>query len=608
MQTLYLRLTCSIVLFIQFEKGDFMDINSIDFLALSIHNNKGVYALLLGSGISRAAGIMTGWEITVDLIEQLATLDGENTNFDPCEWYKKKYKKEPNYNIILGDLAKTDYERSTLVKKYFESSEDNDKTLFAKPTQAHKAIARLIKKGYFRIVITTNFDRLLESALAEVNIVPTVISTEDQIKGAMPLIHSSYTILKVNGDYMDTRIKNTQDELKEYSEEMNDYIDRVLDEFGLIVCGWSGEYDEALRNCIFRTKNRRFSCYWVQKGLLSKPAEELIGSRKYETIDIKDADSFFTNLEEKINSLEDLKMKKNPLSIDMACATMKRLLPDTQNTIRINDLVLDTAKELFHKNKNLDCSCSYSDNQIKETIIQLENTITPLIHLLTIGCYWGGQLYEKVWIDCFKLILNMNTYSFPSKSDLHNDIWFFILKYPALLLMYTIAISCIKSECYGLLYKILNTVKTKSYFDSTLVAASSFLFPDYINRYELFSTTLGLGKTYPVSQRVSEVLKEPIFQIVHNKYEYTTLFNKAEYFITVNSCYEHPSDFFTPGFQITEPSNIKKIENIFDYEWGQKDEWAAIKAGFFGNSFNNFQTCNNNLKNLIISSSTYNRI
>ncbi len=38
-------------------------IEPIVSLAFSLHANKGVYALLLGSGVSRSAGIPTGWEV-----------------------------------------------------------------------------------------------------------------------------------------------------------------------------------------------------------------------------------------------------------------------------------------------------------------------------------------------------------------------------------------------------------------------------------------------------------------------------------------------------------------------------------------------------------------
>jgi NAD-dependent SIR2 family protein deacetylase len=33
------------------------------------------------------------------------------------------------------------------------------------PTAAHRAIAALVRSGYIRVLITTNFDRLLEESL-----------------------------------------------------------------------------------------------------------------------------------------------------------------------------------------------------------------------------------------------------------------------------------------------------------------------------------------------------------------------------------------------------------------------------------------------------------
>ncbi len=45
-------------------------------LAFALHNAKSAYALLLGSGVSRAAGIPTGWEIVIDLTRGLAAAEG----------------------------------------------------------------------------------------------------------------------------------------------------------------------------------------------------------------------------------------------------------------------------------------------------------------------------------------------------------------------------------------------------------------------------------------------------------------------------------------------------------------------------------------------------
>jgi len=45
-------------------------------IAFSVYENKGVFAVLLGSGLSRAAEIPTGWEITLDLIRRVALAQG----------------------------------------------------------------------------------------------------------------------------------------------------------------------------------------------------------------------------------------------------------------------------------------------------------------------------------------------------------------------------------------------------------------------------------------------------------------------------------------------------------------------------------------------------
>ncbi len=63
----------------------------LNSLTFSMHHNQSVYAVLLGSGISRAAGILTGWEITLDLVSQLAKLSGSDVQ-DLEKWYSETYK------------------------------------------------------------------------------------------------------------------------------------------------------------------------------------------------------------------------------------------------------------------------------------------------------------------------------------------------------------------------------------------------------------------------------------------------------------------------------------------------------------------------------------
>lgn len=91
-------------------------------------------------------------------------------------------------------------------------------------------------------MITPNFDQLLETAIRDEGVTPTVISTPDLIAGMMPLHLERITITKVHGDYLDTRIRNTPDELRGYDDATNALLDRVFDDYGLVVCGWSATW------------------------------------------------------------------------------------------------------------------------------------------------------------------------------------------------------------------------------------------------------------------------------------------------------------------------------------------------------------------------------
>jgi phosphoglycolate phosphatase-like HAD superfamily hydrolase len=87
---------------------------------------------------------------------------------------------------------------------YFEPYEADREEKRKELTAAHRAIARLCSKGYVRVIVTTNFDRLLERALEVEGITPIVIDTPDAAECTSPMPHSGCTVLKVNGDYLDT--------------------------------------------------------------------------------------------------------------------------------------------------------------------------------------------------------------------------------------------------------------------------------------------------------------------------------------------------------------------------------------------------------------------
>ncbi len=280
-------------------------IDSTVKISLALHANKGAYAVLLGSGVSAVSGIPTGWQIVLDLITKIARLESGDVGDDPAAWYKLKYGHDPDYSGLLDAVANSPTERNLLLRGYFEPTKEEHQNGIKVPTAAHHAMAQLVASGHVHLFVTTNFDRLLEKALGDIGIVPQVLSNPDSIEGAVPFGQSKCTIVKINGDYMDTRIKNTPKELMHYEPAINSLLDRIIDEYGFIVSGWSAEWDIALRQAFERCKSYRYTTYWTSRNQPRVDAARLIELRRGEFVQIKNPDTFFNGIVRKVAMLKE---------------------------------------------------------------------------------------------------------------------------------------------------------------------------------------------------------------------------------------------------------------------------------------------------------------
>jgi hypothetical protein len=146
-------------------------------LSFSVYSSKGTYALLLGSGVSRSAKVLTAWEIVEDMIRRVAKMEGADCEPDPFHWYQERFGEAPEYSKLLGSLAKTPAERQNFLKDYFEPTPEELAEGKKQPTAAHRAIAEMVQNGFVRVILTTNFDRLLETALNDVGITSPLKNT-----------------------------------------------------------------------------------------------------------------------------------------------------------------------------------------------------------------------------------------------------------------------------------------------------------------------------------------------------------------------------------------------------------------------------------------------
>jgi hypothetical protein len=106
-------------------------------------------------------------------------------------WYAEKFGQQPTYDALLDQVTGFKVERATLLGNYIEPRDEDISSDAKVPQAAHRAIARLVRGGYVRVIITTNFDQLLEEALRAVNVTPRVVSTADAVEQALPSCTSS---------------------------------------------------------------------------------------------------------------------------------------------------------------------------------------------------------------------------------------------------------------------------------------------------------------------------------------------------------------------------------------------------------------------------------
>ena len=57
--------------------------------------------MLIGSGVSVAAGIPTGWKVVLDLISKVARVLGEDPGDDASGWYEGRFGEEPDYSNLI---------------------------------------------------------------------------------------------------------------------------------------------------------------------------------------------------------------------------------------------------------------------------------------------------------------------------------------------------------------------------------------------------------------------------------------------------------------------------------------------------------------------------
>lgn len=569
-----------------------MGIEKLTTLAFSMYSNKGAYALLLGSGISRPAQIPSGWEVEKQLIQMLGASKGVTDSDNWHQWYEETYRQPASYSSLLGEIVKTPTERVQLMRSFFEPTNEEKELGWKAPTKAHLAIARLAKEGYVRVILTTNFDRLLEKAFELEGITPQVISHEGAISQATPIVHSKMpTIIKINGDYIDCQFRNTMEELDEYPEQMKLYMHRIFEEYGLITCGWSGEWDKGLIEIINGATHSRYNSFFAYVGEAKNSIMSLSRDRVGELMPIESADNLFSELYEQIMALEKYDENAN-MNHEMMMARVKKYLSSKQYDIEFADIIEKWGTEAYNQitevaHYNFQLSKEAFDRYLE---IHLR-AIAPLLDAAILTARWGKEWHIKLFGEILiKLCIR------PMKNgEITTEGTQYLHALAPMLLLNTIGIACVKYGRFKELNNILKLSVPAGNFMGFYRNPLLYLLGGTHWTYETWNNLMGKTYYYPFSLFFLGQL-EPIFKDYFiTKSEYENVFYIWEHLKSLVYGYNKCSliEFSVPMGNFLYKRNEYKMRHketepytlFFEEADKLKNSWELIRQGMFGGSY-----------------------
>lgn len=576
-----------------------MGIEKLTTLAFSMYSNKGAYALLLGSGISRSSGIPSGWEVEKQLIQMLGKSQGVTEQEDWHQWYKESYGEPASYSSLLGALATTPTERVQLMRPFFEPTEEERELGRKEPTKAHKAIAQLAKEGYIRVILTTNFDRLLEKALEAEGVTPQVISHEGAIAQATPLVHSDRpTIVKINGDYMGCNFRNTTEELDEYPEEMKQYLQRVFEDYGLVTCGWSGDWDKGLIRILEDAPRSRYASFFTYVGEETEVLKALSEKLEGETMSIKGADELFSELFKQVMALNGRAVRTN-MRQEERIAQVRNYLSSEQHAIDFADMIKQWGDEAY---KQISEVAHYDFQLTREAFdrylkIHL-SAVTPLLEAAVLTVRWGKESQIQLIGD---VLVKLCTKEWRSGERYVSDT-IYLHGLAPMLLLNALGIACVKYQRFKELNAILGST----------VSLDNFRF--YGHRTQLlaildgvywgantWNSLMGKNYIYPSSMFFLGHLSSLFKDCFTAESEYENVFYIWEHLKSLiyayNKCYM--TDFDAPlGNFLHQRRVYRRASQMGDQEPyilffegadKLKNDWEPIKQGMFGGSYDNYK-------------------
>jgi len=219
---------------------------------------------LLGAGASAAADIPTAWHL-IWHFKQMLYCTEQRVSIRTCSDLGDPALRAriQAYFDSKGTSPKCDSEEE--YAHYFEAAipDNGDRQRYidrmfssARPSFGHYVLAALMKLDMVRLLWTTNFDSLIEDAVADIfgSTGRLTVGSPDAPRLATDALSNERfpILIKLHGDFRSRRLKNTSEELRSQDAELQSNLVEACKRYGLAVVGYSGR-DHSVMEALLET-------------------------------------------------------------------------------------------------------------------------------------------------------------------------------------------------------------------------------------------------------------------------------------------------------------------------------------------------------------------
>ena len=221
------------------------------------------FVLFLGAGASVSSGVSTGGQLVRKWRQDFDASATDGNKSADQTWFNKPSE--------YGALFEHHHKTEALRREFIEEC-----VVDAHPSWGYLYLADLLDRGYFNIVLTTNFDDLINEAChAFTASLRPIIYAHDSSAQHFRLVGKRPKVIKLHGDYLFDNIANSNQETLRLKDNIRAKVEWLAKEFGFVVIGYSGG-DESVMSvivqCLQKTDTFPNGLFWCVSSISSIPA------------------------------------------------------------------------------------------------------------------------------------------------------------------------------------------------------------------------------------------------------------------------------------------------------------------------------------------------